>query len=207
MLADGTDDLPSSVHLSDWPVAGEVDSTLIFEMGNLRGVITSGLAMRAEANIKVRQPLQSVTLTNCQFSDEYDDIVKEELNVKEVIRLKKKPVDPKKTVVKNIQEGTLPDFGIKLDTHLTPELKREGLMREMVRNIQNTRKQADLQVDDRIHLSLVTEDKELAKAIDEHRATIMQETLAITLNEQKPEQYSAPVKVGGAKLTISLVKA
>jgi isoleucyl-tRNA synthetase len=74
-----------------------------------------------------------------------------------------------------------------LDTRLTPELVREGLARELVRRIQELRKQADLDVADRIHL-YVTSTPELAGAIRAHRETILGETLAVELHaSQAPE--------------------
>ncbi len=182
-LVDGTD-VPSSVHLSDWPKSGYVDQKLLAEMAQARQIITEGLAVRAEAKVKVRQPLADLICP--KLSDDYKEIIAEELNVKEVNWGKE----------------------LKLNTKVSPDLKREGLMREVIRNVQNARKQADLQVDDRINLSLVTDDNELKKAIEEHKDTIAQETLAKDLSTDKSEHKNQnEVKVDGAELYISLAKA
>jgi isoleucyl-tRNA synthetase len=178
-------DLPKSVHLSDWPEAGKANESLTDEMAQARGYIADGLAQRAEAKIKVRQPLQSVTVP--ELPKIYQDIIAEELNTKEVKWGK----------------------AVKLDTKLTPELKREGLMREVVRYVQKARKDAGLDVDNRINLHLKTDDKELSAALEDSRLTdiIKHETLAKSLTEEVKDGYSTTVKVEGAELTISLAKA
>ncbi len=181
-LVEGTD-LPNSVHLSDWPEAGEINEKLLQEMRQARDAITIGLGQRAEAKIKVRQPLSKVTVPT--LPDQYRDVIGEELNVKTV------------------------DWGdeVNLDVTLTPELKREGLMREIVRQVQNARKQADLQVDDRIVLSLSSDGPELNQAISEFSDIIAQETLASSVNMGEPTQFTASVKVEGSPLEIALSKA
>ncbi len=80
-----------SVHLCDWPKAGHVNEMVTREMGMLRDAINKGLAERAKAGVKVRQPLASATLVNVinanlpkELNDELVEIAKEELNVKEV---------------------------------------------------------------------------------------------------------------------------
>ncbi|HSX37064.1 MAG TPA: isoleucine--tRNA ligase, partial [Patescibacteria group bacterium] len=80
-LVQGTD-LPSSVHLSDWPKASKANGELLGEMARVREYIATGLALRAEAKVKVRQPLASVTVPS--VSHHYLDVIAEELNVKEV---------------------------------------------------------------------------------------------------------------------------
>lgn len=183
-----------SVHLLDWPVAGHVNELLTKEMAEVRDLITLGLAQRAESGIKVRQPLQTAHVTlpfdvTAPDREELKNILAEELNVKEIVcNVADKPK-------------------IKLDTSLTPVLKREGLMREVIRNVQNARKQAGLQVDDRIELSLRTDVAELQKAIDEHNKVIMSETLSTKLLGDKQYMHSTIVKVEGKELGISLQKA
>lgn len=173
-------DLPQSVHLSDWPEAGVVNQRLLEEMAAAREVITVGLAKRAEAKVKVRQPLASVTVP--ELPEAYADIIAEELNVKEV------------------------KFGgkeVALDTELTDELKAEGTMRDLVRHIQNLRKTSGLQVDDRIVLNVVSDNELVGKALALHKETIMHETLAEEWSEQ-PLKHTQVVKIDGAEATVSL---
>jgi isoleucyl-tRNA synthetase len=94
----------------------------------------------------------------------------------------------------------------ELDLELPPELKREGLMREVVRTVQNARKSAGLNVDDRIKLGLTSDGKELSQAIEEYRDEIMRETLAVELTNGE-FAYSEESKVGGESLKLSLEKA
>lgn len=173
-----------SVHLLDWPKVGHVNELVVQDMETVREYVNAGLSVRAKERLKVRQPLASVTVPTLGKFVSFEDVLSEELNVKAV------------------KLGA--EFA--LDLKLTPELRREGLMREVVRHVQNARKQAGLNVDDRIALSLVTEDKDLQKAIEEYHDTIASETLAETV-DGKEYSYSAEVKVEGAQLTVSLQKA
>ena len=176
-----------SVHLEDYPQQNPelVYATLETEMDDVRGFITEGLSLRAKAQMKVRQPLTSVSLPTCV--DYLQDVVKEELNVKKVILGAKE---------------------VSLDLEITPELKTEGLAREVIRGVQSARKKADLNIDDRIMLALTTEDKALRAAIKEHALTIAEETLANELS-QGSEAYlsNTEQKIDGVELRISLQKA
>jgi isoleucyl-tRNA synthetase len=184
-LAQGTD-LPKSVHLSDWPEPGQVNGELLEQMAQARGSIADGLAQRAEAKIKVRQPLQSVSVP--ELPDLYRDIITEELNVKEVTWGK----------------------AVQLNTDITPELKAEGQMREIVRHVQKARKDAGLDVDNRIYLAFSTDDKGLEELFGDQELNtyMLNEVLAVPETEPIQEYgYETTVKIDGAELTIKLSKA
>ena len=172
-----------SIHLKDWMTAGEVNQAVVDEMVEVREYINEGLSLRAKAGLKVRQPLASVTVPNLGKTIEFTPILLDELNVKEV------------------QQGK----EVAIDESLTPELKREGLMREVIRHIQAARKNAGLNVDDRISFSLSTDNSELDAAITEHLETITAETLGTNMINGDL-QHTTEVKVEGASLTISLAK-
>ncbi len=123
-----------SVHLTDYPVADEglIDEQLNENMQHARFIVTVGLKFRADQKVKVRQPLLSVTAR--PIEKELQDIVTDELNVKQYIS----------------QEGM--DGLVQLDLTITPELKKEGQAREIIRFIQETRKEAGFEVDDRIEV-------------------------------------------------------
>lgn len=88
-------------------------------------------------------------------------------------------------------------------------MKREGLAREVVRAVQNARKDADLDMADRIVLRLATEDADLATAIDVHREYIAAECLVLrwSVDSLGQQAYRAAVKVEGKPLVIELTKA
>lgn len=185
-LTTGTD-LPQSVHLSDWPTGGAVDTTILGGMEHTRAIINEGLSQRAEAKIKTRQPLAEIAVDlPFELPDFYLPLIEEEVNVKKVTSKAGKAI------------------GVKLNTEVTSELKREGLMREVVRQVQSARKAADLQVDDRIDLMLKTTDNELQSAINEHAETIKQETLALNLGTEEISGYQTTVMIEGSELDIQL---
>jgi isoleucyl-tRNA synthetase len=97
---------------------------------------------------------------------------------------------------------------VALDVTLTDALKREGQAREVVRHVQNLRKEADLELEDRITLFLSTPNAELSAAIAEHRDYITSETLTKTLSTTPLSSAAATdVKVEGRPLHIELKKA
>ena len=125
------------------------------------------------------------------LSRDLQDILAEELNVKQ-IELTSEEAD---------------QVSVRMNLELTPELQREGMMREVVRNVQQARKAAGLQVDDRIILCLSTEAKELQQAIEEYATQIQGETLAASLVDEPQGQYTTSAKVEEQELEISLAKA
>ena len=205
-----------SVHLADFPVFNTqlVLPKLEDQMGSVRKSIQEGLAQRARAGVKVRQPLAKAFVTELP-SKELEEILKEELNVKEVDHFKMRPGDKPIDHVKEVgdaHEGCDCDhcrikYGvpIELDFEVTPELKQEGLMREVVRVVQAARKNAGLNVDDRIKLNIQTDSQELKEAIDKFKDEIASEVLA---NEWSNDSlsYSEQVKVEGEDLGLSLEK-
>ena len=188
-----------SIHLKDWLPAGEINRAMLRDMNALRTAVNDGLSKRAAEGIKVRQPLASAKLVSTisqntpeEVAQFLVDIARDELNVKSVEVVTGSELD--------IPEASAQP-SVVYDLNITPELKREGLMREIVRHVQSARKKAGLQVDDRIILQLTTNDDQLRQAINEHRATIAAETLA-SFGESNSNRSKATIE--GAEFDIAL---
>jgi len=156
-----------SVHLENWPSInakepkGFLDSSapgsqlkrwketksLLEGMAEIRRLASLALAKRAEAGIKVRQPLAKLKFKSknlkSKINDELLKILAEEINVKQVI----------------YDDKINPPGGeeIELDTKITPELKEEGIIRELVRMVQDLRQEAGLKPQDKIQLFVEAE--------------------------------------------------
>jgi len=188
-----------SIHLKDWLPAGKINRAMLRDMNALRAAVNDGLSKRAAEGIKVRQPLASAKLVSTisqntpeEVAQFLVDIARDELNVKSVEAVTGSELD--------IPEVSAQP-SVVYDLNITPELKREGLMREIVRHVQSARKKAGLQVDDRIILQLTTNDDQLRQAINEHRATIAAETLA-SFGESNSNRSKATIE--GAEFDIAL---
>lgn len=188
-----------SIHLKDWLPAGEINRAMLRDMNALRAAVNDGLSKRAAEGIKVRQPLASAKLVSTISQNTPEevvrflvDIARDELNVKSVEAVTGSELD--------IPEVSAQP-SVVYDLNITPDLKREGLMREIVRHVQSARKKAGLQVDDRIILQLTTNDDQLRQAINEHRATIAAETLA-SFGESNGNRSKATIE--GAEFDIAL---
>lgn len=132
-----------SVHLESWPDSEELDTTVLGEMAQVRALVTVGLEQRAAAKIKVRQPLPSFTV-GVELSADYMEILRDELNVKRIL--------------------ISPGADALLDTTITPELRDEGRVRDLIRAIQELRKASKLKPDEPIVLLLAGTDEALALA-------------------------------------------
>jgi isoleucyl-tRNA synthetase len=203
-----------SVHLLDWPESGHVNELLIDQMTEAREVINQGLSQRAKAGIKVRQPIAGVSVAGIDTIDkEMIDIIEEELNARAVTLVPKSPaVEEGESFKEHLEasKGTSPfaDIVVTIDTHLTPELKREGMMREVIRHVQNARKEAGLNVDDRIVFSLTTIDDDLGSAIHEHEGVIEGEVLGRQGDDSLDNSsFMTTAKIEGSELQIKLQKA
>lgn len=194
-----------SVHLVDFPVyeVSLVDEKLEEAMHATRSAIKDGLSERASSGIKVRQPLTHVTICNRpdsmrreELQPKLEEIIMEELNVKEVSY---------RDDAGGSNEGPMGNFVVFLG-EITPELKQEGLMREVVRVVQAARKAAGLNVDDRIKLNLETSDEELKEAIAKFKTEIAGEVLAKEWSDSALS-YLEEAKIEGSDLSLSLEKA
>ncbi len=146
-----------SVHLTDYPLSDGklINNKLERKMEKVREIVTLALAERAKSGIKVRQPLNELQITSRDLQKEKEllELIKEEVNVKKITfgRILKVRKDVKITskVLK-----------VKLDTKITLELKEEGTVRELIRNIQRQRKDTGLKPKDKIMVEYSGPDKE-----------------------------------------------
>lgn len=141
-LTPGAKRAGGSVHLETWPAIDKklVDQGLLLQMAEIRRLASSALALRAEAGIRIRQPLKTVKLKTANFklktSEELLTMLKEEINVKEIIF------------------GAKINSELELDTEITPELYAEGMIRELARTIQKLRQDAGFKVGDTVEIFL-----------------------------------------------------
>ena len=174
-----------SVHLLYWPgPLEEPDRENILEdMARTRTIITDALALRmqksdTEEQIKVRQPLSLLEYPGEKLDDFYEQIIKEEVNVK------------------SVKNGKV----LKLDKKLTQELREEGYARDLIRAVQSARKHAGLNMDDHIKLSLT------AKIPEKYIDLVKAEVLADEITDGN-YAHDEITKIAGENITISLEKA
>ena len=172
-----------SVHLLDWPKVGIIDAEVLRNMSRARTIIADALALRmqksdTEDQIKIRQPLSKLTYSGEKLDAFYEQIIADEVNVKEV------------------ENGDK----LALDKTLTEELKREGFARDLIRAVQSARKNAKLNMDDRIKLSLSID---LPEGFEE---LVKSEVLADSFAKNANYAHDEIAKVAGENITISLEK-
>ena len=129
-----------SVHLADWPKSTNAqDANLEKQMAIARNIASLGLADRAKVGIKVRQKLGALHINKKDFKNikGLEELIKEEVNVQEVL-----------------MENNLGENEVKLDTNITPALEREGIFREIIRAVNDLRKESSLTPGDTINLFL-----------------------------------------------------
>ncbi len=185
-----------SVHLEEWPgedhkKQGAVEKKLIGDMAIVRQLAALGLALRAEAKVKVRQPLPFLTIKNDTLAESRDllEILKEEVNVKEI------------HFDKNLSaESTL-------DATITPELRDEGLLRDVARMVQELRQKAGLEPKDEIALTMHLPESARV-AIVKNEALLKSDVGAKSIEYKKSEKFTAEeaVKIDGQDAWIGIRK-
>jgi len=179
-----------SVHLADYPKTDKnlANSELIADMIKARKIIEIGLSIRAEAGIKVRQPLLGVVYHDEKRLDTaLEVIIINELNMRSS-RYEHSDV-----------------IKVELDTEITDDLRLEGFAREIIRNIQTLRKSSGFNVEDRIILYYQTDSKLLVEAFDKYDDQISHEVLALeTKNEKTSTQGEAEYNIDGENIWIGI---
>lgn len=170
-----------SVHLQFWNealLAHPVNLERLAQMQEVRNVVSLALEARAKAKIPVRQPLSRLALVSggAVFSDELLELIKDEVNVKEIAR------------IAGLPEG----FAVELDTTITPELKEEGMVREVIRAIQAARKEAGLKPG-QFATAVVLAPVEAQAVIDAHRAEILGATALEAFSFAQSDSLGAKV--------------
>lgn len=150
-----------SVHLEQWPKFDDklINEDTITNMLTVRELVEKGLSMREDAKIKVRQPLNKIIFQKIALSNNYFELIKDELNVKEVI------------------------FGDKdeLDVVITPELQEEGLVRELVRAFNAIRKKQKLTINDTVKIVYQTKDQDLLNVLQKYNDELKASTLSASI--------------------------
>ena len=142
-----------SVHLETWPTVSGYDKKIIEDMIKARELVEMGLALRDKKGLKVRQPVDEfLVVKEYNLSDKMLQIIAEEINAKKVrvADLAGLPTE-KYEIFTNAATGVVLSA---LDFEITPELRAEGEMRELMRNIQEQRKKNGLNPGDVIKLNI-----------------------------------------------------
>jgi isoleucyl-tRNA synthetase len=254
-----------SVHLCDFPVAGERDEELEWQMRVARDAVELGRAARAQARVKVRQPLREAVVVAADRErtaiERFEPLLLEELNVKslryvseadELGRFELKPnyrtlgprfgkqmpqaaaaiaaLDPARLraggrvginldgqeheigpddvqIVLQPLEGYQVErsgtHAVALNLELDDDLRREALAREVVHAVQAARKNAGLNVEDRIRLTLGGDDA-LLEATRTHEAYVAGETLATSVSYDGADEHAAAAEIDGRRLLIAV---
>lgn len=183
-----------SVHLEDMPIVDErlIDKELNQEMNDARTIITDALQLRAKAGIKVRQPLSELRIKSSKLRNEFLDIIREEVNIKNI------QIDNIE-MQKSSGEFIIDDINVKasieniiLNTEITEELKLEGDAREIIRFIQEMRKSAGYEVDNRIKIGYIG----ASAVFEKFGPLIAKETLATGLSAGILDGFDLEKEIG-----------
>jgi len=194
------DNDPESVHLAEWPKTdrrlelfeffkSDLKKTkkVLLDMAIARKIVSIGLEARQKAGIKVRQTLSSLKwkAENRKSLSQYINLIKDELNVKEVF------------FDKRIEHEVI------LDTTITPELKQEGNYRELIRELQDIRKKMKLTPSDLISIIIHTNDVG-KKLIQKFESELLRAVLALSV--ELKENDGEEVKIDDLEFKIKIEK-
>lgn len=176
-----------SVHLCDYPEPNRkyLNDKLEEEMAEGRDIVNLVLAERSKQGIKVRQPLSRIK-TKKQINENTADLIKEETNVKEIV------------FDKNIENE------IELNIDITPELKEEGLVREIIRQIQQMRKEQGFVPQDRI-VVLYQKSGFFDMILSKNREKLLKEVLAVDF-KQEDKTEGKEISIDEEKIVLKIIK-
>ena len=263
-----------SVFLSDYPtVPAHLDITdekILSDVEKARDMISLGLKLRNEKQIKIRQPLAtmyvSATEANRSAIETFGSIIKSEMNVGEITELSdssslesnfltvnfkvagrvlKNRANEVKAYLAELDEKTQQDLSntvkagenVKLDalglevepevftlnskpldnvaiyvnngefiainTTISEELQRAGILRDIVRQCQVFRKAAGFDVSDRISIFFTT-DSELVRSIIEEKESQLTHDLLATIEKPSSVEYTDKIDLDGVEITVEL---
>ncbi len=170
-----------SIHLQLWPEVNAqfVSGNILETMGQTRGLVEQILALREQHGIKVRQPLVAVVIP--QLPQDYVAILLEEVNIKQA------------------QFGDV----VKIDIVISPELKEEGTVRELVRQLNALRKKLKFTIHDQKKLVYCTTDDYLRLVVEKHCSDLKKNTLVHTV-EASHQPQAHIIKVDTVELSVTL---
>ena len=209
-----TQNMPESVHLCDYP---EVDNNIIDEkledvMDRVKEIVELGRTLRGQVGIKIRYPMKKAIIICSEDTENAIEpltgLIKEEINVKDVVFSRDKREFQEQINNKNFVSGEIEDGFLLLDTVQTPELIAEGLSREIVRRIQSMRKNLDLEIEDRI-ITKVSIDSESKKMLEKWKEYIAEETRSkeILFVEQPDGELVKSWKLNNIEISIGISRA
>ena len=258
---------PESVHLCYWPEVNdkEVDLKLEKEMDLAYKIVKLGRSARNSENIKNRQPLSKMLISVDTLPEYYGNIVKDELNVKEVVlgadmseyvNFEIKPNLPvlgkeygrlipkikeelskmnQMDLANKVKAGKVEtifvddteialdsnnllitmqgkegyafagegEVGVVLDTTITPELKEEGYLREILSKVQNMRKDKGFEVLDKINLYVSGNDM-LEEVVKKYTDEIKRETLALNIEYNTKRDTYTDTNINGEHMNLDV---
>jgi isoleucyl-tRNA synthetase len=177
-----------SVHLEKWPSANKTDDKLVENMNSVRRIVEMGLAKRAEHNIKIRQPLNSLVVYGYDLDDDLLVLIADEVNVKKVEFKKDEEIK------------------VKLDTELTEELKVEGAYRELVRTINSQRKKQGLTIGDKIKVLYKSDGENIKKVLADDKLLSDLKTATITEEFVEVENSGQEQKINNETVRLEVEK-
>ncbi|MEM0437905.1 MAG: isoleucine--tRNA ligase [Candidatus Micrarchaeia archaeon] len=182
--------LEESVHLDKWPaynealILGEIDE----KMALARTIVSMALEQREKAKVAVRQVLPRLAINGATLSDEYLAIIRDEVNVREAV----------------LADTAAKEVSVVLDTTITPELRIEGLARDLTRKINSYRKELKLTIKDRVVLFVETDSEDVRKCIEMHGREIMRDVQGDEIRMERGEGTPKEIEVGGNTVWISI---
>jgi isoleucyl-tRNA synthetase len=190
-------DETKSVHLEAWSELGDLsdnEKAVLEKMSLVRKIVELGLAERDKAGVKIRQMLGSILVKSKEetLTEEYLELIKDELNIQIV----------------NWEAGELDYPEVVLNTEITPELKKEGIKRELVRLINNLRKDLNLTITDSVYVMISGASDDIKEVVLEKNDEIKDSTLSVTIEVDQGVDYQnkKEVKIDGSQFVLSMEK-
>lgn len=206
-----------SVHLTDFPIVDEakINNKLNSDVELAMKISSLGRAARAKAGIKVRQPLAKAmvrveTKEEKKALENLANEIMEEINIKQFVVSRE--VNEQEEWLSNTPDYSVAEdakYWVAISTELSPDLIAEGVSRELVRHLQNMRRNARFDITDHIITYYQTKEPIIKQVINTFAVYIKQETLSEELIDGLPPEriYSEKHRILNSEVSLAIIKA
>jgi len=197
-------DRMESLHLTDWTIVESLtdkEKRSLDEMVHVRSIASLALSIRDEKSLALKQPLAQLEIVG-DLSDELLELIKQEVNVLSIAVVPGKEEFSDGLTAKENETDL-----VGLDIRITPELEQQGLLRELIRTVQVSRRTSGFEMGEKANATIISESNEVAILVTRFGEIIQKQGNlgSIVFKKQKPTDETKVVKIRQGQILLEVI--